>query len=140
MTRSFITLAAGLVLSACSASSDSSKSAAATVSPSAHLGAWQWLGSGSNRIADPARYSLDFLSDGTVLVVADCNRGQGSYRIESGRLTIDRPGLTKIGCGDDSRDREFIEALTQAKGFVPAGDQLQIELAGGERMEFARAR
>ena len=137
MIRSFVFLAAGFVLSACSASSDSSKSATAT---SAHLGAWQWVGVGAVRIADPARYTLDFRPDGTVLVVADCNRGQGSYRIDAGRLTIDRPGLTKVGCGSKSRDREFIESIIQAKAFVPAGDRLQVELAGGERMEFARAR
>lgn len=139
MMRSFLFLAAGLMLSACSASSDSTKTGATTVSPTAHVGAWQWVGSGTDRVTDSARYTLEFQPDGIVLVMADCNRGQGSYRIENGRLTIDRPGLTKMGCGDQSRDREFIESIISATALVPAGDQLQLELANGGRMEFARA-
>jgi len=139
MIRSLFFLAAGCVLSACSAPSDSSKTQAAAVTPAAYFGVWHWIGSATDRIADPSRYSLDFQADGTVLVVADCNRGQGSYRLQASELTIERPALTKIGCGAQSRDREFLDAITQAKGLTPNGDQLQIELVSGDRMIFARA-
>lgn len=144
--RFLIFLAAGSMLMACSASTDPSKSKASAAAPklaSAHLGAWFWVGSsaGAKRtaIADPSRFSLDFQADGRVLIVADCNRGHSSFQLESGRLTIGAPGLTKMGCGPQSRDREFIASITQAQRLVPVGAQMQIELGDGKRMIFARS-
>lgn len=143
--RSLVLIAAGSVLIACSASTDPNKLQATAAAPNTqpHLGMWFWIASSSNAkrtaVADPSRFSLEFFADGTVKIVADCNRGQSSYQISAGKLSISAPGLTKIGCGSKSRDREFIAAITQAQAIVTVGAQLQIEFAADQKMLFARA-
>ena len=133
-------------LAACSAApnpivAQASQSAAET--PSSHLGLWYWVGSSSQgeskQTAAPERYTLDFQLDGVVLVVADCNRGRAAYELSAGTLKIEPPALTKMGCPDDSQDRQFLAQITEADGFKLSSAKLYLDVGNKAQMVFARS-
>ncbi len=108
-----------------------------------HLGVWYWIGttSGTQTLAaaDPARYRIDFADAGTILVQADCNRGRSEYQLAAGTLAIGPIGLTKMGCPEDSQDREFLAQLAIGGSLMLRGSWLILELSEGRgSMRFAR--
>jgi heat shock protein HslJ len=48
--------------------------------------------------ADPNRYTVEFKSDGTIGVVADCNSCGGSYSLRDDQLTVSNLACTLILC------------------------------------------
>ena len=74
-----------------------------------------------------------------MLVQADCNRGRAGYTLDGGKFVPGPIGLTKMGCPQDSQDRDFLAQLRSAQSLAPAGDWLHIELGEGRgTMHFAR--
>jgi heat shock protein HslJ len=105
--------------------------------PATHLGAWYWTGTVSTDnvliAADPARYRIEFTDATTMAVQADCNRGRASYTLSSqDELQTGPIGLTKMGCPEDSQDRQFLTALAAARRLQPGADWLRAELADGQ--------
>jgi|CXWL01.1.fsa_nt_gi heat shock protein HslJ len=145
--RSAATLVIALALTACSAPSDSHKSmmtASAPVTASALVGHWQWLAAssaaGRKNTVNPERYWLEFQPGGVLQLRADCNQGSSSYQLTGDGIRIDAPGLTKMGCGPESQDREFIAAISQATRVELVDGELRLELTDGRSLIFAKAR
>lgn len=115
-----------------------------TAAPAAtHLGAWYWIGTTTAAQAvvavAPERYQIDFAEADTLRVQADCNRGSGSYTLAAGDLAIGPIGLTKMGCSEDSQDRDFLAQLAGVRKLRLDGTRLYLELGEGRGiMQFAR--
>ena len=93
---------------------------------------WEWVafeGGDGNVVtaADPSRYTIEFLGDGTVQVLADCNQGTAT-------ATIDAPGIdltvatTKMACPGDSQDADFLRYLDEAVSYVIRDGRLALSL------------
>jgi heat shock protein HslJ len=93
---------------------------------------WEWAGfeGGDGSVvtaSDPSRYSIEFLEDGTVQVLADCNSGTGT-------AAIDEPGIditvatTRMACPDGSQDADFLRYLDEAVSYVIRDGHLALSL------------
>ena len=139
----FVVLALSLG-AGCSNAPDPAPAASTQATPAAtHLGIWYWIGSTSAGptllAADPARYQINFADAGSMLVQADCNRGRSGYTLDAGKFMPGPIGLTKMGCPEDSQDRDFLAQLGSAQSLAPDGEWLRIELSEGRgTMHFAR--
>lgn len=131
-------LVAALVIPACSAQEQVSPT------PDSIQGInWQWVsvrlqpGGETTLIADPQNYTIIFNQDGTVTGKADCNNFFGKYSTENG-LVISDLASSKMFCGEDSLDMQYLELLSNVVAGGPDGKGgLALENAGGEkRMEF----
>lgn len=117
---------------------------AATVSFSEITGqTWQWIGftdpiSGTQQIANPAKYEVTFVPSGTVRIIADCNRGAGQYQVDGASLQITVQAMTRAVCPSGSLSTQFTQYLDAAAvWFVQEGD-LYIDLfADSGTMRFA---
>ena len=108
-------------------------------------GTWKWEGlvSAADRveIEQPERYTLDLQNGGKVLVRADCNRGQGSYKLDGRAIAIKVSTIGKATCPAGSLSERFVAALERAVAQRLRGDNLFIDLGGaGGTMKFARTR
>lgn len=95
---------------------------------------WRWQNletpAGKTTVEKPENYQLEFTADGKVNVLADCNRGRGTYKSESGDLTFSSIFLTKKACPPGSLDNRFLQGLEAARTFRIEGNNLFIEGAG----------
>src|SRR5215469_4742255 len=94
---------------------------------------WQWVGgtsAGTNlSIAEPARYTIRFTSQGRVEVRADCNRGVGSYRVLAQQgLSLGPLALTRALCLPGSQSEQFIQMLTGARSYTLQDGHLRLTL------------
>ncbi len=82
---------------------------------------WAWTGSYENndttvKVLEPLRYTLEFLPDGTVEILADCNQAEGTYVLqEGGKLSIQVGVMTKMACPPDSQSVEFLSELAEVE-------------------------
>ena len=77
---------------------------------------WRWEGttlSDGSRMAanDPSRYTLQFRSDSTVTVKADCNQVAGAYTLKGSSLTITLGPSTLAACPPDSQATVYLQQL-----------------------------
>lgn len=94
---------------------------------------WEWqgfLGGDDSEVIpeNPANYTLQFLSDGTINVQADCNRGRGSYTAESGQIDLTAIALTRMACPPGSLSSEFVADLEEVNTFVFRDGNLYLAL------------
>ncbi len=96
---------------------------------------WQWtqlVGGGEElAIETSAPYTVAFNADGTLAVEADCNRVTGSYRVESGTLSIDLDAAGAGDCSAGSRSAQFLQSLRDAGQFFAMSGALVISLGDG---------
>ena len=83
---------------------------------------WQLVGftetnAGPVTIADPSRYTVQFLPEGLLLARFDCNQGRGGYTAADGVLTLTPMAVTTAMCPPDSQDLAFQRLLGQATGY-----------------------
>jgi heat shock protein HslJ len=109
------------------------------------IGAWQWEGliSPAEKIAvnQPERYKLQLQAGGKAQVLADCNRGQGSYSFEGRSFSIRIAGVTRAACPAGSLSGRYLNALEAAVGQRVRGENLFLDLpADGGTMKFLRAK
>jgi heat shock protein HslJ len=96
---------------------------------------WQWeayrdqAGLNDIAVAEPARYTLQFLSDGSYQIKADCNTGQGSYALEGSTLKLEPGPMTMAACAPDSRDADFVGLLADVASYLIADGKLYLNLA-----------
>jgi heat shock protein HslJ len=76
----------------------------------------------------PNLYTVEFKDDGTIQVVADCNRGSGSYSASDGSISFGPMAMTMAVCGPDSLSDEFVRALSAAAVYGLDGDTLLLDL------------
>ena len=103
---------------------------------------WQWEqsiyeGNMMLLVNDPSRYTITFNADGTVAVMLDCNRGNGSYVVDGSNLTFGPIASTRMACPPDSQDAAFSEDLAAVASFVLADGNLHLTLGTDGVMEFS---
>jgi len=102
---------------------------------------WAWQGttlSDGTRVtvADPSRYTLQLLPDGTVAIKADCNRVGGTYTQNGNSLTITLGPSTLAACPPDSQADVYLQQLQAVDGYLFDQGALVLELkldSGGMR-------
>jgi len=77
--------------------------------------------------ADPARYTIDFLADGTAAIQADCNHVVAAYTTDGQNITITPGPSTLAACPDDSQADVFLSQLSNAAVFFFRNDELFID-------------
>ena len=97
---------------------------------------WQWTAAQETDAAlqavtpDAATYTIEFLTDGTVNVTADCNSLTGTYAVGVPLdLTITLDTATMDDCGDPSLAGKYIEFLGRVAGYSTGGGELELDLA-----------
>jgi heat shock protein HslJ/uncharacterized protein YraI len=100
---------------------------------------WAWTGTADAEtftvepVENPERYQVTYGADGSVEVIADCNRAALSYELlqggMAGGLLVQAGPMTLAECGPDSLSVEFI-------GNLMAGQYYRVK-AGGLRMELS---
>lgn len=105
---------------------------------------WQWTmaktPAGTTSVDKPANYTLDFQSGGKVSVKADCNNGNGSYKVKGRSLIFGPIGTTRMLCPEGSLDGKFLLGLEAARFYRVVGNLMTIQLAsGGGFLTFTRA-
>lgn len=97
-------------------------------------GTWKWTAWGSPdgklvNVEKPDAYSVQFGTDGTFTMQADCNQVGGTYTSGAGSaLTITFGPATTAECGADSQSEEFIKFMGAAQSFAFQNGQLVIVL------------
>lgn len=97
---------------------------------------WQWVslevdGEETERAKDPSAYTLTFNEDGSVAVRADCNRGNGTAKVDGDKVRI-TAAITRMFCGEDSQDAIFLDAVDQARTFAIHDGTLRLTQADGK--------
>jgi heat shock protein HslJ len=68
-----------------------------------------------------------FSSDNTFKGFAGCNKFQGVYKIENGKLSLDKIGATKMECENSNNELEFLKALNKSTSFKIVKNQLMLK-------------
>lgn len=96
---------------------------------------WEWqrfLGGNDSVVAPdrPDEFTLQFQDEpgDRVLVRADCNQGGGSFEVVDSAFRFGEIGLTRVDCGDESFDREFLRLLSEVTSYTYLEGQLVLAL------------
>lgn len=94
---------------------------------------WKWLEftspSGEKIVVDdPNRYTVEFTSDGTVRVLADCNSGSGTYTADGSNLNIEVQAMTRAFCEPGSLSDPYVQWLNQVAVYKVEGEDLLMDL------------
>ena len=82
-------------------------------------------------VAEGAPYTVQFLPEGELRLLADCNRGTGEYRLAGDTIEAGPFATTRMGCGPDSLDGAFLVLLEAADRSSFVDDALVLEGAAG---------
>jgi heat shock protein HslJ len=98
---------------------------------------WQLIaietaGSPTTVPSDPARYTVQFLADGSIVVRADCNNGRGGYTVGGYGLSIPPFAMSLAACLPGSLDTQFVAALNETVAFAYARDTLLLTRRDGK--------
>ena len=87
---------------------------------------------------DPSKYTLTFGADGTAQIVADCNRGTGSWKSESAsQLEFGVIAATQAMCPPDSLHDTYMKQFEWVRSYVIEGGHLFLStMADGSIIEF----
>jgi heat shock protein HslJ len=77
---------------------------------------------------NPGNYTLQFNSDGTVAIQADCNRVGGSYTFDGSQLALELGPSTLAACPEGSLGDQFVANLSSANSYFFDGNDLLIDL------------
>lgn len=121
------TLAAGMISTGCSDSDNDPPSGLYTV--------WQLqdftLGDGTvTAVDDSTKYTIEFRTDGTVTVRADCNTCNGGFTADDERINLGAMACTLAACPPGSFDAQYQAALGTASEYDLA-PQLLWDYEGG---------
>ncbi len=127
VAAAFVAIAVGVIVGNDGSSSDPS------ASPMLVGPVWQWealLSGDGSTVApdDPSQFTIEFQSDGSVAVQADCNRGFGTYTESGGSLEIAVSGVTRAYCGDDSLSDRYLRDLGFVRTYVFDEGKLYLDL------------
>ena len=85
-------------------------------------------------------FSLTLNADGNAAVQADCNRGMGSYTHEGSSLEFGPVATTRMFCGPDGFDNQFLTQLGFVRSYVLEDGRLYMAtMADGAILEFMAA-
>ena len=106
---------------------------------------WQWVAftdpiNGTQDVANPASYTVQFQSSGIARILADCNHGAGGYTIDGSSISIEIGAMTRAQCAADSQGDTFTQYLGGAATWFVDGEDLYIDLfADAGTMKFSPA-
>ncbi len=103
---------------------------------------WQWLGTmtakGPITVADSARYLVEFMDDGSVVITADCNNVIAQYTVDESSITVTPGPSTLVACEGDSQGDLFVQQLSAAAIYFFKEGDLYIDMfADGGTMRFS---
>ena len=103
---------------------------------------WEWTefqgGDGSVvTAADPNLYTIEFLDEGGVRVVADCNLGLADVNIDGSSIDM-TVATTKKACQEASQDTDFLRYLDEAVSYVIRDGILALSLPADAGIAFFR--
>ena len=86
----------------------------------------------------PSRYTLEFGADGSVSILADCNRGMGNWSSDgAGQLTFGPLAATRAMCPPGSLFDKYMAQFEYVRSYVLRGGHLFLAtLADGSIIEF----
>ncbi|MBA3357618.1 MAG: META domain-containing protein [Pyrinomonadaceae bacterium] len=91
-------------------------------------------------VPNPANYTLELTADGKARILADCNRGNGTYKLDGQSLRFSAFATTRMACAPGSLDSRFLQSLDAARIYKIEGDALYIDLvADSGTMKFVTA-
>jgi heat shock protein HslJ len=88
---------------------------------------------------DPARYTLQLGSDGSVAVRADCNRGHGRHQLDGEQLRIGPLATTKMMCPAGSLGDRYAQLLAISASWMFVEGGLSIATAMDSAILFFSA-
>lgn len=68
-----------------------------------------------------------FSADKSFKGFGGCNKFQGNYKIEAGKLTLDKIGATKMECENMNNEEEFLKTLHKVVSFKIVKNQLMLK-------------
>jgi len=88
---------------------------------------------------DPSQFTLTFNADGSAAIVADCNRGMGTWSSEAaGQLTVGPIASTRMQCPPGSLSEKFLSQFEWVRSYVfKDGHLFLATMADGSIIEFA---
>jgi heat shock protein HslJ len=94
---------------------------------------WQWLGtrySNDTTVAPatPGNYTIRFLENGNLEVMADCNRKGGTYTLDGDTITLLITHSTMAACEQGSLEERFVRDLAEGVRFSMEEGDLFISL------------
>ena len=90
------------------------------------------------RPRNPARYTLTLVADGTAMVLADCNRGAGTWTAEgASQLHFGPLATTRMKCSPDSLSERYLAQFEWIRSYVLKDGHLFLAtMADGAIFEF----
>ena len=90
-------------------------------------------------VAADALYYVEFRTDGSYLVSADCNDFTGTYdQPARGALLIRTSAATLAACPQPSLADEYVRALASVTAYERSGDELRLSYNTGGELKFSR--
>ena len=91
---------------------------------------------------DPAKYTIDFNTDGTLAARIDCNRGRGTWKSpETNQLELGPMTLTRALCPPNSMHDQIVKNWNFVRSYVIKDGHLFLSLmADGGIYEFEPAK
>ena len=139
MLKRILFLSLGLLLNACAQTGDTQKVVPMDLTANTwHLVEIASMDDTAYRPKENATYSLTFTLTGDVAVVADCNRGRGSWlSAQTGQLTITQLATTRAMCMPTSIADRFTHNLTEVRSYFFRDGHLYLATkADGAVFEF----
>jgi heat shock protein HslJ len=93
----------------------------------------------TNIISEPDKYTIEFQTNGTANVKADCNMATLTYSTNGNQLTIKAGPMTLAYCGPNSLSNEYVQALQQATTYTLQNDTLTINSGSNGSMNFKKS-
>jgi len=85
------------------------------------------------------RITIEFQTNGTANVKADCNMANLSYTTNGNQLTITAGPMTLVYCGPASLSDQYVHALQQATSYTLQGNTLTINSGTNGTMSFKQS-
>lgn len=92
----------------------------------------------SVRPDDPAKYTLEFEADGSLVARLNCNRAHGTWKTASpGQIELGVMAVTTMACLSPSLDTRMAKDLTAVRSYAIENGHLHLNLSTGGFYEFA---
>ncbi len=87
---------------------------------------WKWMGFTdplqSFQIDQPERYTIQFNSDGSMNIQADCNSGTAEFTLDGNSIKIEPGRMTLMACDPTGRGDNFLQYLDAAAIYFFKGE------------------
>ena len=98
---------------------------------------WQWAQlietepASQSLVPNPENFTLNFETDGTISIKADCNMVSGTYDLDGSVLSIEMGMSTMAFCGEESLDTHYLGLLSSVESFHMDEGSLYLDLQNG---------